>query len=885
MRLRALRESGGATVFSLLILTALLAIRAEALAVVRPTKTPRPTRTSRVSTPPAGPTDTPPNIDTETPTELLGETPTETPGPADTPTATPAVSPTVVGTATSTPLNNPLAILFREAATFPAGSAPAALTTGDFDGDGNLDLMVVNREGGTVRWLQGKGSGAFNVRSPILIDPAAQPVGVAAADFDGDGLLDVATANSGTGSVSVLFGQGKGKLGTPVTTSVGTKPVALVAQGNRLLVVDAAQNNLIALSVGTDRSVTIDDQIVVGTQPVAIAAGDVNGDGIMDFVVANHNDNSVTVLLGNSNQSLSPQLSIATGRGPSGLALADVNRDGALDLVVAETDDNTVSVWLGSGAGGFRRAGDPIATGISPIAVAIADDVHQLATNDGKPDMFVACAGSNEVMLLNGHGDGRFTVFDRFVVGQDPTALVIGQFTTASNDAAVDAAVCDTQSGTVAVLRSTTPRSYTSAVGFVADAGPTAIAVADFDRDGLTDAVVANAVSNDVSILRGNGRGSLLGAVNFGVGGSPLAVAAGDFNGDGAADVAVATAGSTLLSLLTGDGTGNLRAPVAIDIGEPARRLFATDLNADGLADLTAVPQAGNHLSVLMAGAGFGSQRSVDLDGTAVSVAAGDVDGDGAPDLVVAVTAPAGIDALLGNGDGSFRGSVLSLLPDDPTDVAVADFDEDGHADAAVLSASSATIHILYGTGDGHFLRVADLTAPLQSVAIRTADFNADTHADLAVISSSNDVLAVYAGKGAGEFTAPTSFAVGRQPVGFVVADISELIGGPLPDVLVVNAGSQDVTLLRNSGQAAATPTPVPTDTAGPLTPTPPPPIASPTQTPRPTQTPKHTPGSKASPTDSGGASSCAIRGGERAGSAWLLFALAMYLVRCRRHP
>ena len=125
----------------------------------------------------------------------------------------------------------------------------------------------------------------------------SQPVGVAVADLDGDGLLDVATANAGDGSVSVLFGHGDGTFDPSVSTSVAQQPVALAPIDGGLAVADSGAAAVVVVAIGGDRTIQVLGQVTVGSEPDAIAAGDINGDGATDLVVANRGDNSVTVLL------------------------------------------------------------------------------------------------------------------------------------------------------------------------------------------------------------------------------------------------------------------------------------------------------------------------------------------------------------------------------------------------------------------------------------------------------------------------------------------------------------------------------------------------------------------------------------------------------------
>jgi hypothetical protein len=158
------------------------------------------------------------------------------------------------------------------------------------------------------------------------------PRGVAVADFNGDGKLDLAVANSFfSNTVSILLGTGTGSFGAK--TDFGT-----------------------------------------GTFPLSVAVGDFNKDGKLDLAVANNNSNTVSILLGTGTGSFGAKTDFGTGSGPFSVAVGDFNGDGKLDLAVANSDfgSNTVSILLGTGTGSFGANSD-FGTGSGPSSVAVGD--------------------------------------------------------------------------------------------------------------------------------------------------------------------------------------------------------------------------------------------------------------------------------------------------------------------------------------------------------------------------------------------------------------------------------------------------------------------------------------------------------------------------------
>jgi hypothetical protein len=235
-----------------------------------------------------------------------------------------------------------------------------------------------------------------------------------------------------------------------------------------------------------------------GTNPISVAVGDFNGDGVQDLAVANQGtpplfaDGSVSVLLGNGDGTFQAPLSFAVGIRPFSVAVGDFNGDGAPDLAVANIGSHNVSVLLGNGDGTFQAAQN-FATRFLPISVAVGD-----FNGDGAPDLAVANSGSDNVSVLLGNGDGTFQ----------------------------------------------------AAQNFATDSGPYSVAVGDFNGDGVADLAVANLNSDNVSVLLGKGDGTFQAAVNFATGGGPVSVAVGDFNGDGRPDLAVANFRSNNVSVL-----------------------------------------------------------------------------------------------------------------------------------------------------------------------------------------------------------------------------------------------------------------------------------------------------------------------------------------------
>src|SRR5438128_2058650 len=236
-----------------------------------------------------------------------------------------------------------------------AGSSPASVVAGNFNGDGKLDLAVANAGSNNVSMLLGNGDGTFK---PALNSGVLGPGSLAVGDFNGDGKLDLAVTNAG---VSILLGNGDGAFRAPVTYATGNSPSSVaVGDFNRDGKLDLVVANLVNNSGGTgSMGVLLGNgdgtfQPVVnyglGSNPDSVAIGDFNGDGKLDLAVANSggygNPASMKLLLGNGNGTFQPALEFvgAGSPNPSSLAVGDFIGHGRLDVAVA--DGSTVTTLL-----------------------------------------------------------------------------------------------------------------------------------------------------------------------------------------------------------------------------------------------------------------------------------------------------------------------------------------------------------------------------------------------------------------------------------------------------------------------------------------------------------------------------------------------------------
>jgi hypothetical protein len=589
---------------------------------------------------------------------------------------------------------------FQQAQSYGAGRSPFSVAVGDFNGDGKPDLAVANVSSNNVSILLGNGDGSF--QQAVNYAAGSSPRSVAVGDFNGDGKLDLAVANSG---VSVLLGNGDGTFQTARNFPAGSTPLSVsVGDFNGDGKLDLAVANYDHFGSGTvsvllgngDGSFGSARSFAAGTRPFSVAVGDFNGDGRPDLAVTNRDSDNVSVLVANGDGSFQQAVNYAAGSSPRSVAVGDFDGDGLLDLAVANFGSDNVSVLLGNGDGTFQTA-QSYAAGSHPWSVAVGD-----FNGDGLPDLAVAHTGSANVSVLLGNGDGSFQTARNFPA-QGTNSVAVGDF---NGDGFLDLVT------TGSVLLGNGDGSFQAARNFPTGSAPQSVAVGDFNGDGLLDLAVANNRSNDVSVLLGNGDGTFQATRNFPAGIAPWSVAVGDFNGDGLLDLAVAGSycdyGSCFdqtVRVLLGNGDGTFQTARNFPAGSAPRSVAVGDFNGDGLLDL-AVANEGTwpnfrdgSVSVLL-GNGDGSFRFFrDLAAGygPQSVAVADLNGDGLLDLVVASGT---VRVLLGNGDGSFQTTHVSYVAGGfPSSAAVADFDGDGFPDLAVANYGSNDVSVLLNDG------------------------------------------------------------------------------------------------------------------------------------------------------------------------------------------
>jgi hypothetical protein len=367
-----------------------------------------------------------------------------------------------------------------------------------------LDTTTGNSILGTAVLGSGTlGLNFFNSSNPATVD---EPNLVAAADFNGDGIPDLAVSASNEGQVTltILLGKGDGTFtATPTSPTVGVFPDSIVVgdfngDGIADLALTSVDNNIVSILLGKgDGTFTAAPNLNTGSTPQSVATGDFNGDGIADLAVVNAN--SVLIFLGHGDGTFTAApASAPTGASPITVAVGDYNGDGIPDLAVVnncgssypcDNTNGTVTILLGKGDGTFTAAPATPVTGPSPAGLAAAD-----FNGDGILDLAVTNYGSyldNAVTILLGNGDGTFKTTANQVRGSEPNQMVVGDF---NGDGIPDLVIASHWNGTITILQGNGDGTF--ATPLVADSyaylSSGYIAAADFNGDGIPDLAEPN---------------------------------------------------------------------------------------------------------------------------------------------------------------------------------------------------------------------------------------------------------------------------------------------------------------------------------------------------------------------------------------------------------
>jgi Big-like domain-containing protein/VCBS repeat protein/FG-GAP repeat protein len=667
---------------------------------------------------------------------------------------------------------------FRNPPMVPTAFDPVSIATADFNGDGIPDLAYdtadLNGTGTTLHILLGKGDGTYNDAQDIgLPFPLGGRINI--ADVNGDGKPDLILGGGGAsttqGTVATLFGNGDGTFGAPVIST---------------------------FSVSSGQGGYISTEAKMGI-------GDINGDGAVDLVIPDAENTSLYILLGNKTGQFQYSGKIYNGSYPGEAFLADLNGDGRLDLVALGPLGGNATVYLGNGNGTFT-SGVTYNLGPGPLNMLLTD-----LDGDGHLDIVAEAYAETstqdypQIVFLHGNPDGTFAAATPIV---SPLPATVGMLIDAADyngDGIPDLIVTD-QVG-IGFLPGKGNLTYGPLVSYLS--GPINnsgnIVFGNLTASGHRD--IAMGAEGGIVELLGNGDGTFSSAPFYDLGNTVGAAAIADFNGDGNPDIAVTVPAEYPRVLLgKGDGTFQLETDQNISYGtnKPASSIAAADFTGTHVYDLSG-PSSGGPVTTGTAEVSFGNGNGTfqaPLEESSASTEIADFNGDGRADMVSLTGTD--IVVLLGQAGGTFtQANTMLRLPNYASGVtAIGDLNGDGKPDVVIGS------QIWLGNGDGTFTYKQTLDLPSSVGATSTAygsaaiaDVDGDGKADLILFGGSGpqDLVILY-GNGDGTFQSPVLIPISHGYDAMTVADVNK--DGKPDFVLNDSAGIAVILNLGNRNYA-----------------------------------------------------------------------------------
>lgn len=694
---------------------------------------------------------------------------------------------------------------------FPGPIDNAGICTADFNGDGLADIAMADRYTHSFSVMFGQSDATFSACTTYVMSTSGGLASsICTGDFNNDNLPDLAVSEGYGTEVEVYLNNGGGTFTLAATHNVGLRPIRLFATN-----LDSLDNN-VDIAVLCNDSTTPEVWVLRGDGgggvlsssqyapyvPGSIfftdmAIGDLDGDNIPDVAVTDAAGDNIAIGLNNGSGTFihSQSLPMLTGSDPYAIAIGDVNNDGNGDLVVAHRGNYKLKMFLGNGSGVISTTPwFSLEDGTLQIAWRVMVDDYN---GDGSNDVAVTFEGDVEVHLLLQSTPGTFGGYP-YEPWLAASPFNCG-FAFADFDGDGEKDIAIPSSGPAGV-------TYTRGLGngtffeFMNDdyASPTTCSsvISDFDQDGLADIVTCDELAGRILMSYGlnPGYGYLFVGDAPSMVGSPFHIEAGDFNADGAPDVVTCNYSGNTVGLMLNDnqGQGMLLSPSYTNVGNEPRYLSVGDLNLDGRPDVVAVNALDSTASVLLGdGAGgftLGSTSSTDLE--PFGCVLGDVNEDGAPDLLTANRTGSTMGVYLGLADGSFAPSTNYVVGSGAYAIALGDLNGDLHLDVAVVGNYDNSLMTFPGDGTGSYYYNNASTYVIGGfpTSVVIADVTGDAKADVVTVHHALDYrnVGVLPGDGLGALGTMTTYATrNRQSFNKMEVTVGDLNSDGQMDMVV----------------------------------------------------------------------------------------------------
>ncbi len=331
---------------------------------------------------------------------------------------------------------------------------------------------------------------------------------------------------------------------------------------------------------------------------------------------------------------------------------------------------------------------------------------------------------------------------------------------------------------------------------------PNAMAIGDFNRDGIQDIVATNYNQSSVAVKLGNGTGNFGGATVIPVGAEPTAIAVGDFNGDGKQDFVSVSIADNTVSVRLGDGLGGFTGitDLALGGGMQPTGVAVGDFNEDGFADIAGTDGLNDQAFIRLGDGlgGFTAAANVSVDFTPSGIVVADFNEDGHQDIATANFGSTTVSIRLGNGLGGFTGTLDAFAGSQgPQAMAIGDFNEDGHQDFVATNDAANKATIRLGDGLGGFVGTTNVFINFTPNGVAVGDFNGDGHQDFITANAGSSNAALRLGDGAGNFVNGGNLATGGGPFTVLVGNFNS---DDVQDVAISSGTAGNLSIYLGAG-------------------------------------------------------------------------------------
>ncbi|MEP6925210.1 MAG: VCBS repeat-containing protein, partial [Pyrinomonadaceae bacterium] len=674
---------------------------------------------------------------------------------------------------------------FNLAPVYQTGSNTISQTSDDFNGEGNIDIAVVNAEFATVSVLLSDAVGGFGPRQTFPTE--LNPWSITSGDLNSDGKIDLIVGSFYENKLAVLLNDGQGGFLAP---NIITPPnsfgqfIELRAadfndDGNTDVVALASQENkqlFFFLGDGLG-NLTLTSTLTLGGRNSVMEVGNLNGDNIPDIITSSYDgfigSSSVQIVFGKQSGVFIVDQSFSISEKAVGISIADLNNNGTNDIAMSFEDQSTPTThWLqplfNNGDGTFV-AGNRIDLlyFLAPSGIAVGD-----FNGDGKQDL-AALLSNSLLMVTYGTGNGNYQNPSYWAVLSGSNSILPDDL---NHDGKADLIVFQNLSS----LNNSVSVLINNNNGFIGPQpsiwGTTNIEAADFNNDGYKDFISAyvtpfNQTSEVVIALNDRNQG-LLPDLNFSTPAALSAIRTGDFNGDGNKDAITSHSfNSKQIDVYLGNGTGAVGEPISTSLNVGFENIIVGDFNSDGKDDVFAVEYNARGYSFLSNGDGtftLAPNFPVALQNSLLKLEKGDFNRDNKLDLIISDNTT--VNLWLGDGTGQFTLSTNSIPSLDG--VVVGDYNGDGKLDLAGFA--DGGVKGVLGDGNGGFGESFSSPFSGNGKSLITADFNLDGFDDLAFrdeAANSNTLVIIPSGGQNPSWLSPLIYSIGGLTGPLIAAD------------------------------------------------------------------------------------------------------------------